>query len=326
MHNIFSDQDFLEVLGTTYYPDQPRAIITCNISGHHFQLLQVANQIVTEHRLIDFFQPLGDDIQPKMHSQAGNSSISQARWMARTSLQSIPASSDGPATPIDCLAPYIDWSHHQTWQDWSKAFKALAKAQAQGSGSFIDIPRQRRRLTKQLGELQFVYHDPNPALLEQFFKWKSQRYHDIGALDLWANSAHRQFIYALHQAGILLVSVLYANDQPIALHLGFERRGRFYWWLPTFDQNLQRYSAGRVLLEELLHYCFEQGQTEFDFLNGEDAYKWCYATHSRVVVNLGQRPLRSRLKQKLKTQLKQTFPESSNTFKLIKRLSHKIRS
>jgi hypothetical protein len=314
MNNIFSDQDFLEVLARVYYSDQSPQVVTATIANHSFQLLQVDHQIVTEHKLVDFFEPSGADARPITPA-------AQVNWIPRIAQRSIPANSDTTDRDITCLAPYIDWSAHSTWPEWSQFFKTLAKAQAKGSGSFIDIPRQRRRLAKQLGELQFVYHDPNPALLEPFFTWKSQRYQEIGAVDLWANPIHRQFIHALHQSGILLVSVLYAAEQPIALHLGFERRGRFYWWLPTFDPQLQRFSAGRILLEDLLQYGFSQGHQEFDFLNGEETYKWCYATHSRIIEGIGQMPLRLRLKRRLRQQLE----KSPKLLNYLRRAAQSIR-
>ncbi len=322
MANIFSDVNFLTILGATYYPDASRKIATCSVAGQRFQLLCVADRPVTEHPLVDFFEPIAERASGAMSGTTATPK--RAAWIPRMSQRFAPIS-DRSAIDYTCLAPYIDWSLYPTWADWQAHFKATAKAQAQVNGSFIDIPRQRRRLEKQLGTLKFVAHDPNPDLLAAFFDWKSQRYRDIGAPDLWATATNRQFITALHQAGLLKVAVLTAADQPIALHLGFEQAGRFYWWLPTFDQQLQRFSAGRILLEELLAHSFAQGQGEFDFLNGEEVYKWCYATHSRIVESLGSPPVAFRIKRKLQNQLQQTFGASSATVQLARRLYHKIR-
>ncbi|MBE9029159.1 GNAT family N-acetyltransferase [filamentous cyanobacterium LEGE 11480] len=308
MSNIFSSPDFLDIVAAVYYPNSNYTIGPCSIANQTYQLLIVDGQAITQHPLIDFFE-------------AGPSQASDitASYMQRAAQQSVSVS-NYQANPNTIAAPYLQWSKQATWDDWKKQFKTQAKALAKAGGSYIDIPRQRRRLTKQVGELQFVYQDSTTAILDRFFEWKSARYREIGAQDLWANPQHVAFIQALHEAGLLLVSVLYADQQPIAIHLGLEQAGRCYWWLPTFDRQLNRFSAGRILLEDLLQSCFAQGQQEFDFLNGEEFYKWCYATDVRLVGELGEPPLISQIKSRIKAKINQQVKDSPVSLRIARKV------
>lgn len=71
------------------------------------------------------------------------------------------------------------------------------------------------------------------------------------------------------------------------LHLGLIFQGRFYSWVAAYDSDYHCYGPGRQLLHYLLKESFERGHREFDFLRGNEAYKWKYATHTRLIAEMG---------------------------------------
>lgn len=91
-------------------------------------------------------------------------------------------------------------------------------------------------------------------------------------------------------------------------------KGRLYWWVPAYDSAYSQYSPGRLLLHFLLRESFNQHHTEFDFLWGDEDYKWYYATHVRLIADLGARPFPKQLKNLLRTVLR-PFPGVKNSLK-----------
>jgi CelD/BcsL family acetyltransferase involved in cellulose biosynthesis len=76
----------------------------------------------------------------------------------------------------------------------------------------------------------------------------------------------------------------------VAAHIGLRHDGRFSSWVPAYDDGATAYAPGRLLLEALLAAVAARGDREFDFLVGNEPYKWTYATHTRLVEPLGPQP------------------------------------
>lgn len=81
----------------------------------------------------------------------------------------------------------------------------------------------------------------------------------------------------------LRFDVVLFDDAPIAFHLGFEYRGCFLWYKPTFDARLAAKSPGEVLLKFLLDDAIERGLKEFDFTVGAEPFKLRFANRTRQV-------------------------------------------
>jgi CelD/BcsL family acetyltransferase involved in cellulose biosynthesis len=113
-----------------------------------------------------------------------------------------------------------------------------------------------------------------------------------------------QFFEEIMASGLGLLSSLSAGNTLLAVHLGAFWEERLYWWIPAFDTQHRKYAGGRLLLELLMKESYERGHTEFDFLIGDEPYKWQYATHVRIVQELGRIPIRLLFKRKIKAVLK----------------------
>ena len=53
-----------------------------------------------------------------------------------------------------------------------------------------------------------------------------------------------------------------------------------YYWIPSFNSELKIGSLGKVHIRELLRSCFNLGLKRFDFMGGNESYKYQWATES----------------------------------------------
>ena len=120
------------------------------------------------------------------------------------------------------------------------------------------------------------------TITETMIEQKRRRYHETGVYDIFNQEASCNFFLGasqrLGQSGIVHVSALYCGETIIATHWGIQRDRYFYFIMPTYaGEEWQKYSPGRLLLENLLEWCFENNFAIFDFTIGGEIYKrdWC---------------------------------------------------
>lgn len=80
--------------------------------------------------------------------------------------------------------------------------------------------------------------------------------------------------------------VLKWGEEWVAAHFGFQWQQRFYWYLPAYDVAFSQRAPGRLLLAHLLQSVAQQGNTEFDFLRGNEPYKLNLTTTNRPTSRL----------------------------------------
>ena len=131
------------------------------------------------------------------------------------------------------------------------------------------------------------YDDQRPEAFELCIRWKAAQYLASGYENLFAREACVKLFRRLRERGVLVVASLSAGDRIVAAHLGTLHAQRQTWWVPAYDVELARYSPGRLLLEAALQESQARKHLEFDFLIGDEGYKYLYATHERVIGPVG---------------------------------------
>ncbi len=82
-----------------------------------------------------------------------------------------------------------------------------------------------------------------------------------------------------------VIKLLSAEDQvvfhtleiegsPIAITMGFEYGGKYFYYLSGFDVEYGKLSPGSVLLSKIIEECHSMGLSEVDLLRGNEAYKY----------------------------------------------------
>ena len=94
------------------------------------------------------------------------------------------------------------------------------------------------------------------------------------------------FFRALLDVEGSVVSVLMGGERPAAAAFGFEDDGAYYLYNSGYDPDLGAASPGVVLVEQLVRYAAGSGRTTFDFLKGDEAYKYRMGATARPLFAL----------------------------------------
>jgi CelD/BcsL family acetyltransferase involved in cellulose biosynthesis len=284
--NVFSSPSFLDALATTYFPGRRAEIVRYAVEGHEFQLLRVdGKKPLTTWPLVDYWEPVGPDIAP-----AGSSPTESAATEPATSLRSLPrvaletVAVDGRPTELGAWSPspLLRFDRFTGWPDVAQLLHARAPRVA------ADSRRRLRRIERDLGAVTLSLADADDAAVDACIAWKVEQFR--GAARLYRDRRHTTFLRTLRDRGVAQVATLRSGDRLLAVHIGLRHEGRFSSWVPAYDTVCSAYAPGRLLLEHLVQSSCERGDAEFDFLVGNEPYKWQYATHTRLVGPLGPQP------------------------------------
>lgn len=297
--NVFSSPAFLRALDTACF-DGHGVIEVVEAAGHPVQTLVTSAGPCVDHLFIDFFEPTLD------HPAARS-----IKSIPRLAHRSVPASDwAGARGEHTQPSPYVAW---RTFGDWA-AFEAHVGRQR--AKLLADTRRQTRRLEKELGPVR-VATDHDAAVFDRCVALKSQQYQRTGARDLFSDQRNVELLRRLAADGLATTEALWAGDTLVAAHIGMRHEGRYSWWFPAYEPDYERFSPGRVLLVALLKDSYDRGDTEFDFLLGDEEYKWHFATDVRLVDSVGSPSLSLRLDRMMK-QAGQRFPRARNEAKKVR--------
>jgi CelD/BcsL family acetyltransferase involved in cellulose biosynthesis len=87
-------------------------------------------------------------------------------------------------------------------------------------------------------------------------------------------------------AGCLQLAFLEVNGEKAAGYLSFDYLGRMWIYNSGLDWKFSEYSPGWVLLGNLIRSAIESGHTEFDFMRGDEDYKYRFGAVDRFVMRL----------------------------------------
>jgi CelD/BcsL family acetyltransferase involved in cellulose biosynthesis len=93
---------------------------------------------------------------------------------------------------------------------------------------------------------------------------------------------HAGLVAAL-PASALTFRCLWSGDEIFAVFYGFTLQGRMFYFQLGYDPAWSDRSPGIVLLSEVIRDAHELGCTEFNFLQGDEPFKWTWTKQSRVL-------------------------------------------
>jgi CelD/BcsL family acetyltransferase involved in cellulose biosynthesis len=95
---------------------------------------------------------------------------------------------------------------------------------------------------------------------------------------------HARLVAAL-PADSLTFRCLWSGDEIFAVFYGFTLQGRLFYFQLGYDPSWSDRSPGIVLLSEVIRDAHERGCTEFNFLQGDESFKWTWTKQSRTLNN-----------------------------------------
>lgn len=126
------------------------------------------------------------------------------------------------------------------------------------------------------------------AALDTLVSLHLKRRKEVGGSDALHTTAllafHDALTRAALEAGWLRLSVMWLDDAPVAAMYGFEYNKVFYFYQSGFDSTYATYSVGLVMAGLVIKTAIERGVREFDFLHGEESYKYLWASAERELV------------------------------------------
>ncbi len=96
----------------------------------------------------------------------------------------------------------------------------------------------------------------------------------------------RASIQSAHAAGWLWLVFLEINGRRAAAALNFDYNGRLWGYNSGVDRSFLEWSPGWVLLSHSLKWAAENGRKEFDFMRGDEEYKYRFGAMNRYVMRI----------------------------------------
>lgn len=134
-----------------------------------------------------------------------------------------------------------------------------------------ELRRKRRRFDSELGESKLERRN-GPEAVALF-----ARLHRLSAGEKgsFMTDDMEQFFLALHvEAGGVIDVLLDGAERPAAAIFSFEDDCGFYLYNSAFEPEVRLLSPGNVMLSHLIERSIERGHRFFDFLKGDEAYKF----------------------------------------------------
>lgn len=92
---------------------------------------------------------------------------------------------------------------------------------------------------------------------------------------------HREIAKAFAKKGWLRLYILWLNDSPTAFIYGYLYKNSFWYYQTGYDKGFSNDAPGSIVLQKVFESVIGEGAEEFDFLKGDEDYKFYYSTRER---------------------------------------------
>jgi hypothetical protein len=127
--------------------------------------------------------------------------------------------------------------------------------------------------------------DPE-AEIDAFLKLMEHDQNKAKFLQEPMRSQMRSIIHAAHEGGWLWLAFLEIDGQRAAAALNFDYNNKLWGYNAGVDRAFMDLSPGWVLLAYTLQWCCENGRAEFDFMRGDEEYKYRFGAVNKYVMRV----------------------------------------
>lgn len=285
--NLFTSDDFLNAIADIYFPGKNHQIKLFKVDGKFFRLLVIdSKQIITRFPFLDYHEAITakNKIKAEKLSFLPQAVLAINRY---DDILKLPVNND----PAIEYAPFIELSNFKNGEGF------LGFLDSRDHDLIANTNRRIRKLTREVGQVNYEFKSQDKSTIDKCIDWKSLHYDKFGSTDLFFDRRHSKFFKLLQDKGILVVSTLSASDRLIAVNIGARYDNNYYGSICAYDRNFSQYAPGRLLLHFLIAECIKRKFKQFDFLVGDEGYKWKYITHYRVIGMIGKPPISHKIYQ-----------------------------
>jgi CelD/BcsL family acetyltransferase involved in cellulose biosynthesis len=97
---------------------------------------------------------------------------------------------------------------------------------------------------------------------------------------------HKDIAHAFAKKGWLRLFVLWFDETPVAYIYGYFFAQKYWYYQTAFDLAYSKYGAGMVAIQMVIESMIQEGAREFDFLRGNEAYKYFFSNGEYKMRNL----------------------------------------
>lgn len=298
--SVFSSDRFLETVKKTYFDNSQAKIGLVNVGDKKYKTLIIDDdKPVAAIPFMDYIKPRpasddGANLQEISAPRIRKVVLDEGELGSAESTEALIASFQNQGTakhpqgynPGAVLSPTIRLDRLEDFTEYQSACrKRNSRAFSKRTG------KKLYKLETEDHKIELCFrvdgarkHDVLSSLLH----WKEQQYLRTDVPNLFAVDKHRQFMENLLSSDLLVLSAVFLGGKPIAAHAGFIDDGAFFYLLPGYDMEYRQGAAGLFLMEYMIEQSHAEGLREFDFLLGDEAYKFYYADYYRVVGMAGE--------------------------------------
>jgi CelD/BcsL family acetyltransferase involved in cellulose biosynthesis len=155
-----------------------------------------------------------------------------------------------------------------------------------------DLTRKMRRMENHFIPASWRIVENGDSLdseLDTFFAMMVQDAQKRAFLTDAMETQMRAIVHTASQGGWLLFAFLEVGGKPAASQLNFDYENRIYSYNSAIAMDFYDLSPGQVLLGHLLNWSIDQGRDEFDFMRGDEGYKYRFGAVDRFVMRAAVR-------------------------------------
>ncbi len=220
-----------------------------------------------EADLTDYHSPLGAPGIPALTDFAADLPVG-----SRLSLDSLPGeAADAVVTAVESagLTATVEQHNVAAVLDLPSTFDDYLMSI--GKKDRHELRRKRRRFDNEVGPSRVERRSGDDAVA------LFARLHRLSAGDKGAfmTAEMEKFFTDLHhRAGAVVDVLLDGSDRPASVMFSFEDDEGFYLYNSAFEPELGNLSPGNVMLSHLIERSITDGKSTFDFLKGDESYKF----------------------------------------------------
>jgi CelD/BcsL family acetyltransferase involved in cellulose biosynthesis len=168
---------------------------------------------------------------------------------------------------------------------WEEYTGSLGKSLRKNIGYYRRLMEREHAL-----EIETVTNGELPEAMEEFFALHQARWRRRRLPGAFAGNRVRRFHHEVaarfHERGWLRLHRLRLDGRTRAVLYCFNHGGKGYYYQGGFEPDLARYSPGTVLTAHAIQDAIHAGASEFDFLRGDEPYKYAWQASDRENVRL----------------------------------------
>ena len=147
-----------------------------------------------------------------------------------------------------------------------------------------EMRRKRRRYEAVLGEAHFVHHTGSDGIFEDFVRFHRMSAGEKGSF--MTDEMEAMFVDLAQLDGWGLDALIADDGHITAAGFGYQGPDGYYLYNSAYNPELAETSPGVVLLGRLIELTIERGHHVFDFLKGDEHYKYRLGAEARPLFQL----------------------------------------